>query len=168
MEDLTFSEYAKKIGLPRTTLYTKLNQLKRSNPERYDAFVIQNENTLKIRGEKSDELKGFLQADYKPATTAHEEEQLKDEVTQLKKALTQSEEKYQRLFNDYMALNQQLQATNDRLVTVIERLSEEITVKEEKAMAEHAMMNNRSQIVLDDTADDMAEEESKKRFGRFF
>lgn len=167
MEDLTFSEYAKWVGLPRTTLYTKLNQLKKTNPERYDYFVLQNENTLKIRHERMDELKGFLQAEHKPVMAPRQDSASTEEVETLKKELEKSEEKYQRLFQEYMGMNQRLQETNERLLAVIEHLSQQVEVKQQESQAEIPVMN-RSQIVLDDEMEDEVIQEEPKRFGRFF
>lgn len=173
MEDLTFSEFAKMIGIPRTTLYTKLNQLKKNDVAKYDRFVIQNEDTLKIRHDRMEELKGFLQAEYKPSTapknnTQNNQSQLSKEVEALKKELRLSEERYEQLFRQYTTLNDKVQTTNDRLMNVIEELTQYMKNLSERQAQSHQPLEsrviNRSKIVLEE---DLPEEETSSSEGRF-
>lgn len=160
MSDLTFSEYAKTINMPRTTLYTKLNQLKKTDPARYEMYVIQNEDTLKIRHEKMDELKGFLQAEHKPVnkTQIEQQKQLEqqrhDEIEVLKKALNQSEERYQLLLEQYIAQTNQVKEMSERLLCLLEKQNDpspqEVSGTNYHDDMIESRVVNRSKIVLEE------------------
>ena len=160
MQDLTFSEFAKKINIPRTTLYTKLNQLKKNDLARYEMYVIQNEDTLKIRHEKMDELKGFLQAEHKPSARVQNDQkqlaQQNDEIEVLKTALANSEERYQLLMEQYIEQTKQLKEINERLLCLLENKEKEANPQipsYHDGMIDSKVVN-RSKIVLEENEED--------------
>lgn len=140
MENLTFSEFAKYANIPRTTVYTRLNNIKKRDQETYDYFVFQEDQTLKIYAEHVDELKHFMTTeDYdqfmhqlkevKEVPENREstrEETLLGLIQQLSDELKRSEERYNRLFDDYLRLSENLQSVNERLLQLADSQQEVI------------------------------------------
>lgn len=136
MEALTFGEFAKYANIPRTTVYTRLNHLKKHQPDAYDKVVFQDEtNMLKIHGEYVEELKQFIATNQYdryiqqihesgPIVESHTElttDVDKDlALKQLNDALKRSEARYNRLFEDYIQLSEKFQEANDRLMNITE------------------------------------------------
>lgn len=152
MKDLTFSEFAKFADIPRTTVYTRLNNIKKHDPSQYQQFVFQEDNTLKIYGDRVEELKQFIDTNhYEPFIQQLKEKQevveskemksvnesavdmnqsLYATIDSLKDALERSEERYSRLFDDYLRLSATLQQVSDRLLQVTEE--QQAILKEER------------------------------------
>lgn len=140
MNDLTFSEFAKYANIPRTTVYTRLNNIKKHNPEQYRRFVFQEENTLKIYGDRADELKQYIDSNhYEPymqqLKEQHEEtskaegdtvQSLQKVIDTLREELDRSEDRYSRLFDDYLRLSATLQQVSERLMQLSEDQQESL------------------------------------------
>lgn len=143
MENLTFSEFAKYADIPRTTVYTRLNNIKKRDGDTYDYFVFQENQTLKIYADRVDELKQFMTTDdydqfmqqlketkvASPSDEGQNTQPLMQVIQQLSDELKHSEERYNRLFDDYLRLSANLQEVNERLMHLTE--SQQAVIEEQ-------------------------------------
>ncbi|CAM4028872.1 hypothetical protein [Catellicoccus marimammalium] len=120
MKDLTFNEFAKHISVPRTTVYTKLNQIKNQEPEKYESYVDTTKEPLKIRAAYVVALEQLFKNPSAPKETPKQNQRsMQEELKYLEQALEESEERYQNLFTEYTQLVRHMQTVNQQLMTLM-------------------------------------------------
>lgn len=117
MKDLSFSEFARQIEVPRTSVYTRMNQIKKQDPEKYDRYINANGDSLKIRAEYVEALTDLFK---NPAPKPlHKKQDRNEDVQYLEQALEESEERYQHLFQEYTQLVRHMQEVNQQLMALM-------------------------------------------------